>query len=230
MYIVLGIIAVLALIVISVYNSLVGKRNQVSNIRSGVDTQLKRRFDLIPNLVATVKQYITHERELLENISALRSGIQKAAGDEQRFALNGELSNLISKLNVVVENYPELKANENVMHLQKTLNEIEEQISAARRAYNAAVTDYNNTVEMFPSNIVASWAKFHKAAFFEVPKGQDDPHDVHELLTAKFALVSSNLTLNLSALTAPLKIQAAFVGSSNLNIKSGAGGKFERQI
>ena len=181
MYIVLGIIAVLALIVISVYNSLVGKRNQVSNIRSGVDTQLKRRFDLIPNLVATVKQYITHERELLENISALRSGIQKAAGDEQRFALNGELSNLISKLNVVVENYPELKANENVMHLQKTLNEIEEQISAARRAYNAAVTDYNNAVEMFPSNIVASWARFHKAAFFEVPKGQDDPHDVHEL-------------------------------------------------
>ena len=141
MYIVLGIIAVLALIVISVYNSLVGKRNQVSNIRSGVDTQLKRRFDLIPNLVATVKQYITHERDLLENISALRSGIQKAAGDEQRFALNGELSNLISKLNVVVENYPELKANENIMHLQKTLNEIEEQISAARRAYNAAVTD-----------------------------------------------------------------------------------------
>lgn len=181
MYIVLGIIAVLALIVISTYNSLVGKRNQVSNIRSGVDTQLKRRFDLIPNLVATVKQYITHERELLENISALRSGIQKAAGDEQRFALNGELSNLISKLNVVVENYPELKANENVMHLQKTLNEIEEQISAARRAYNAAVTDYNNAVEMFPSNIVASWARFHKAAFFEVPKGQDDPHDVHEL-------------------------------------------------
>lgn len=181
MYIVLGIIAVLALIVISVYNSLVGKRNQVSNIRSGVDTQLKRRFDLIPNLVATVKQYITHERELLENISALRSGIQKAAGDEQRFALNGELSNLISKLNVVVENYPELKANENVMHLQKTLNEIEEQISAARRAYNAAVTDYNNAVEMFPSNIVASWARFHKVAFFEVPKGQDDPHDVHEL-------------------------------------------------
>ena len=156
MYIVLGIIAVLALIVISVYNSLVGKRNQVSNIRSGVDTQLKRRFDLIPNLVATVKQYITHERELLENISALRSGIQKAAGDEQRFALNGELSNLISKLNVVVENYPELKANENIMHLQKTLNEIEEQMSAARRAYNAAVTDYNNAVEMFPSNIVAS--------------------------------------------------------------------------
>ena len=181
MYIVLGVIAVLALIVISVYNSLVGKRNQVSNIRSGVDTQLKRRFDLIPNLVATVKQYITHERELLENISALRSGIQKAAGDEQRFALNGELSNLISKLNVVVENYPELKANENVMHLQKTLNEIEEQISAARRAYNAAVTDYNNAIEMFPSNIVASWARFHKTAFFEVPKGQDDPHDVHEL-------------------------------------------------
>ena len=181
MYIVLGIIAVLALIVISVYNSLVGKRNQVSNIRSGVDTQLKRRFDLIPNLVATVKQYITHERELLENISALRSGIQKAAGDEQRFAQNGELSNLISKLNVVVENYPELKANENVMHLQKTLNEIEEQISAARRAYNAAVTDYNNAVEMFPSNIVASWARFHKEAFFEVPKGQDGPHDVHEL-------------------------------------------------
>ena len=181
MYIVLGIIAVLALIVISVYNSLVGKRNQVSNIRSGVDTQLKKRFDLIPNLVATVKQYITHERELLENISALRSGIQKAAGDEQRFALNGELSNLISKLNVVVENYPELKANENVMHLQKTLNDVEEQISAARRAYNAAVTDYNNAVEMFPSNIVASWARFHKAAFFGVPKGQDDPHDVHEL-------------------------------------------------
>ena len=185
-----GLIALGAVIVViifilggvfSLYNGLKESEISVDAAYGQVEKQMQRRSDLIPNLVATVKQYITHERELLENISALRSGIQKAAGDEQRFALNGELSNLISKLNVVVENYPELKANENVMHLQKTINDIEEQISAARRAYNAAVTDYNNAVEMFPSNIVASWARFSKAAFFEVPKGQDDPHDVHEL-------------------------------------------------
>lgn len=179
--ILLAIIVLLALYVISIYNGLVAKRNQVSNIESGVDTQLKRRYDLLPNLVATAKQYLTHERELLERVTSLRSQAQSAATKEQKFELNAKLSSILPNLNVAFEAYPELKANENILNLQHTLNEIEEQISAARRAYNAAVTEYNNAIEMFPSNIVANKFNFQKALFFDIPEGQSEPRDVGEL-------------------------------------------------
>lgn len=180
-FVFLGIVVALALAIIGIYNSLIAKRNQVASIEAGVDTQLKRRYDLLPNLVATAKQYLTHERELLEKVTALRAGALNATTQEQKFKLNTQLSSLVPNLNVAFEAYPELKANENLLNLQHSLNEIEEQISAARRAYNSAVEIYNNAVEMFPSNIIANYFKFQKALFFDIPENETAPHDVGEL-------------------------------------------------
>lgn len=180
-WILLAIVVLSALYVIAIYNSLIAKRNQVASIEAGVDTQLKRRYDLLPNLVAAAKQYLIHEKGLLEEVTSLRAQAQNATSKEQKFDLNNKLSGLVPNLQLAFEAYPELKANENIMNLQVSLNEIEEQISAARRAYNAAVEIYNNAVEMFPSNIVANYMNFKKAAFFDIPQNQSETHDVGEL-------------------------------------------------
>ncbi|MDA3047949.1 LemA family protein [Campylobacter sp. JMF_08 NE1] len=178
----LTIIAVLIFAVIGIYNSLIAKRNQVSNIASSVDTQLKKRYDLIPNLLASVKAYLTHEREVLSKITALRSEAMSATNDAQKFALNAELSRTLGSLKIAVENYPELKANENVLHLQATLSEVEEQISAARRAYNGAVMVYNNACEMFPTNLIASFFHFKKSEFFAADESEKRAPNLSEML------------------------------------------------
>jgi len=176
--VIIAIIAVLALAIIGIYNSLVTKRNQVANMRAGVDTQLKKRYDLIPNLVAAVREYMTHEQGVLERITALRA--QAMAGDGD-FALQSELTRLLGNIRVAMENYPALRANENVMHLQRSLNEVEAQISASRRAYNSGVMSYNNATQMFPSNLVAGIFGFKEAEFFEADEGERDAPNVKEL-------------------------------------------------
>lgn len=144
------------LIVISIFNSLTNKKNQVANAFGTIDVQLKNRYDLIPNLVATVQQYATHERELLSKITDLRTrALQQNVTPEDRVNLDNQISSALSGLMVAVENYPDLKASQNFIDLQRALNEVESQIAAARRAYNAAVTDYNNAIEMFPGNLMA---------------------------------------------------------------------------
>lgn len=144
------------LIVISVFNSLTNKKNQVANAFGTIDVQLKNRYDLIPNLVATVQQYAAHEKELLSKITDLRTkAMQQNITPEDRVNLDNQISSALSGLMVAVENYPDLKASQNFIDLQRALNEVESQIAAARRAYNAAVTDYNNAIEMFPGNLMA---------------------------------------------------------------------------
>ncbi len=144
------------LIVISIFNSLTNKKNQVANAFGTIDVQLKNRYDLIPNLVATVQQYATHERELLSKITDLRTrALQQNVTPEDRVNLDNQISSALSGLMVAVENYPDLKASQNFIDLQRALNEVESQIAAARRAYNATVTDYNNAIEMFPGNLMA---------------------------------------------------------------------------
>jgi LemA protein len=144
------------LIVISIFNSLTNKKNQVANAFGTIDVQLKNRYDLIPNLVATVQQYATHEKELLSKITDLRTkALQQNVTPEDRVNLDNQISSALSGLMVAVENYPDLKASQNFIDLQRSLNEVESQIAAARRAYNAAVTDYNNAIEMFPGNLMA---------------------------------------------------------------------------
>ncbi|MBU1659267.1 LemA family protein [bacterium] len=176
--------AVVALILILMYNSLVSKKNQVENIFAGVDTVLKKRYDLIPNLVASVSKYMEHEKSLLQEITKLRADANKPnLSDAQKIALDAKVSSALGSIMVAVENYPQLKANENVMHLQHSLNETEEQISAARRAYNQAVTDYNNAIEMIPTNFMASAMNYTRKEVFEIHETQRNNINVKELFS-----------------------------------------------
>ncbi|MBP7653664.1 LemA family protein [Candidatus Dependentiae bacterium] len=162
--------AVVALLfVFIVYNSLVNKKNQVNNAFASIDTMLKKRYDLIPNLIATVQTYMKHEASTLKEITELRSkAMSENISDNEKVAIDNKLSRAIGGIMVSIENYPDLKANQNFLQLQGSLNEIEEQISAARRAYNAAVTDYNNAVEMLPTNIFAGLMGYKQRQLFEI--------------------------------------------------------------
>ncbi len=173
----LAILVITFIAVAIIYNSLISKRNNVQNAESSIDVMLKKRYDLIPNLVETVKKYMNHEKDLLENITALRSRLLTSSLDKpERNALENELSKGLGQLNISVENYPDLKANENFLNLQYNLNEIESQISASRRAYNAAVLDYNNGLDQFPSNIIANSFNFKREDFFDIhPVERNNP-------------------------------------------------------
>lgn len=161
-------VLILFFVGVSKYNTLVRNRNATQAAFSTIDVMLKKRFDLIPNLVETVKQIMKHEQDLFENISKVREGISKADNkSEERLTNENELSQLTKTLSVKMEAYPELKSHENTKHLQLTLNDVEEQISAARRVYNNSVNRYNNSIETFPSNIIANSFNFQKEIFFE---------------------------------------------------------------
>ena len=166
--VVIVIIAFLAFFFISIYNSLVKLRNQVKNAWSQIDVQLKRRHDLIPNLIETVKGYMTHERDTLENITKARSQAVAAEGVGDKAKAEGELTSALGKFNLVVENYPDLKANQNFLSLQEELTSTENKISFSRQNYNDQVLFYNNKIQMFPSNIVAGMFQFTEEEFFEI--------------------------------------------------------------
>ena len=167
-WIILIIIAVLILIYLgSTYNSFVVLRNRVKDQWAQIDVQLKRRFDLIPNLVETVKGYTKHESETLENVIKARNTYLTATTPEGQMEADGELTKAVSKLFALTESYPDLKANTNFMSLQGQLEETENKISSARQFYNDTVLKYNNKVEVIPSNIVASLFHFEKEPFFE---------------------------------------------------------------
>lgn len=182
MQVVLIIAGVVVVIGVLMYNTLIAKKNQVDNIFAGVDAVLKKRFDLIPNLVASVEQYMEHEKSTLEKVTELRAKAMKPGlSSDQKIALDAKLTPALGAITVAMENYPDLKANENVMHLQRSLSEIEEQISAARRAYNQAVTDYNNAIEMFPTNLMAGWMSLTRKAVFEISTAERQNVDVNAL-------------------------------------------------
>jgi len=169
--IIIGIIVgVLLIIFLIIYNGLVRRRNQVKNSWAQIDVQLKRRYDLIPNLVETAKGYMKHERETLEAVTKARNLAQQltSAGAGERAKAEGELSSVLSRLLAVVENYPDLKANQNFLALQEELASTENKISFSRQYYNDSVLRYNNQTQMFPSNIVASMTGFKASEFFEV--------------------------------------------------------------
>jgi len=155
--IIVAVIAILVLIFgIGIYNSLISKKNQVANAFSAIDVMLKKRFDLIPNLVEVVKQYTQYEGDTLTKITELRGKALNANATEgDKLALDQQIGSAVKGLMVSVENYPDLKANTNFLNLQSTWTESEEQIAAARRNYNASVTTYNNGVMMFPGSIFA---------------------------------------------------------------------------
>ncbi len=169
-WVIVGIIVVLLLVLWGTYNGLVRFRNEVKNAWAQIDVQLKRRYDLIPNLVETVKGYMQHERGTLEAVTKARTAAQQAgsAGAGERGKAEGELSSALARLMVVVERYPDLKANQNFLALQEELTSTENKISFSRQFYNDSVLKYNNQTQMFPSNLIAGMTGFKASEFFEV--------------------------------------------------------------
>ena len=162
------VLGILILWVVLVYNGLVQTRNAVKQSWSGIDVQLKKRADVVPNLVKTVKGYAKHEKELLENITKARSSLLNAKGDVKKAEkADLELTSALKTLFAVSENYPTLKANENFLKLQEQLSDIEDTIAAARRIYNENVVHFTNKIQIFPNNILAKQFSFTAPAFFE---------------------------------------------------------------
>ena len=166
--IILIVVILLVIYAVSLYNSLITLRNRVKNAWSQIDVQLKRRTDLIPNLVETVKGYATHERGVFENVAKARSGLMNATTVKENAEANNVLTDTLKSLFAVAENYPDLKASENFRELQNTLSETEDKIAYSRQFYIDTVLMYNNKVQMFPSNLMANMFHFSEAEFFEV--------------------------------------------------------------
>jgi LemA protein len=168
--VILAVLAAIVLYVIALYNGLVKKRQMAGEGWSGIDVQLKRRSDLIPNLLESVKGYMKHEKGVLEEVTRLRTAAQGAsdASPAERAKIEGALSGALGRLMAVAENYPDLKASQNFMEFQKALEGTENEISMARRYYNGAVRNLNVAVESFPSNLIAGRFGFEKAEYFEI--------------------------------------------------------------
>ncbi len=162
----LGIIVVLAVIIIAMYNGLVTSRQKVKNAWSQIDVQLQRRFDLIPNFVETVKGYMQHEKDTLTKVTELRTSWANATTVDEKAELNNQLSGALKTIMAVSENYPDLKANQNFMELQEELRNTENKISFSRQFYNDTVTMYNTKLEVFPSNIIANMFAFKPETLF----------------------------------------------------------------
>jgi LemA protein len=167
-WIVLGIIVLVALWAVAIFNKLVKNRNLVLEGWSGIDVQLKRRYNLIPNLVETVKGYAAHEKGTLEKVVELRNSAAQAQTAGEKAPIENMLTQTLRQLFALAEAYPDLKANQNFMELQGQLSEIEEQIQLARRYYNGTARDMNIMVQSFPSNIIAGSFGFKKADYFEI--------------------------------------------------------------
>jgi LemA protein len=169
LWVVLGIIVVVVLAGVVGYNRFVSQKNLIRDAWANIDTELRRRYDLIPNIVETVKGYAAHEREVFENVTKARAAATGATGSPaEQAAAEGPLVAALRQLFAVVENYPELKANQNFLALQAELTNTEDRLQTSRRFYNANVRDYNRRVQSFPSNIIANMFNFKEEEFFEV--------------------------------------------------------------
>jgi len=171
--IIVVLLVLLVLIYIGVNNSMIGARNRCDEAWSGIDVQLKRRHDLVPNLVETVKGYATHEREVFEKVTAARAEATKAHTPAESAQKEGQLTAALTDLRAVSENYPELRATENFQKLQNELTEIEDEIQASRRIYNSNVQAYNTKIQVFPNSIIASSRNFEAKEFFEITDAAD---------------------------------------------------------
>jgi LemA protein len=166
--IVLGVAILLALVFIFIRNSIIGSRNRVDEAWSGIDVQLKRRHDLVPNLVEAVKGYAQHEQATFEKVTQARAAAMQASGPAEASQAEGMLSQALGGLRVVAEQYPELRATENFQQLSRNLSELEDEIQASRRIYNSNVQAYNTKIQVFPNSIVANSGGFEEREFFEI--------------------------------------------------------------
>lgn len=176
------ILVLIVFFVIGLYNALIRLKNRIKEAFAGIDVQLKKRYDLIPNLVAAVKQYTEHEKNTLEKLTELRSmAISSEVSMDEKMEINNEISGVMKGLMVSVENYPDLKASDNFLQLQRSLNEVEEQLSAARRFFNSAVRQYNDAIMVFPSNMIAGMFNMRSEKMFEVTSDEKKNVDVKDL-------------------------------------------------
>ncbi|WP_268034831.1 LemA family protein [Algoriphagus sp. PAP.12] len=180
----LAITALIVIIAVIINNKIIFKKNQVSQAYGSIEIYLKKRFDLVPNLAAMVKKYMAHEKEILLKITELRSQIEGATDQKEKIKASNQLTKMLGGLNINIENYPDLKADKQFHHLQYEVSEMEDQISAARRAYNAAVIQYNNQIQMFPSNLIAGLRKDEKSLFLEIPKSDQKEVNLDQLLNS----------------------------------------------
>ena len=171
--IILVVVGIVVVVVVGFYNNLVQLKVRAEESWSGIDTQLKRRYDLIPNLVETVKGYATHESEVFEKVAQARSQAMQATTPEQHASAEQSLTGTLKSLFAVAESYPELKANENFLQLQGNLNDLEEEINKSRRYYNAVARDFNIAQETFPGNVFAGMFGFSKRTFFELDSEEE---------------------------------------------------------
>lgn len=169
------VLAVVAVAIIAMYNGLIKLKNRVDEAWSDIDVQLKRRYDLIPNLVNTVKGYAAHEKELFEKVTEARARAMGAGTTQDKVQAENALSNTLKSLFAVAEAYPELKANQNFLELQRELTDTEDKIQAARRFYNGNVRDFNTKIQVFPTNIIAGMLGFSKRDFFEAEEKEKEP-------------------------------------------------------
>jgi LemA protein len=175
--IILGIIVLSVLMVLGIYNGLIRSRVRAREAWSGIDVQLKKRADLVPNLVETVRGYASHERETFENVTRARSMLEQATGPAQAAQANNQLTQALRSLFAVAEAYPQLRASENFMALQTELTDIEEKIAYARQFYNRNVTDFNTRIQVFPNVLIANMFNFQPFEFFEAEEGaREAPH------------------------------------------------------
>lgn len=177
-YIVLAVALVVVFWLIGVYNGLIKLRNRTDEAWSDIDVQLKRRHDLIPNLVETVKGYASHEKELFENVTKARSEAMQAKSPEEHAKAENMLTGALKSLFAVAENYPELRASENFAKLQDELSDTENKIQAARRFYNGNVRDFNTRIQVFPNNLIAGMMGFKKYEFFEIEEMERENPEV----------------------------------------------------
>ncbi len=176
LWVIFGLIIILALAVIAMYNGLIRLKNRVDEAYSDIDVQLKRRYDLIPNLVETVKGYAAHEKETFAQVVKARSAAMQAreSGDAKKQAeAENALSATLKTIFALAENYPDLKANQNFLELQRELEDTENKIQAARRFYNSNVRDFNTKLQVFPTNIFARWLGFKPRDYFEIKESQE---------------------------------------------------------
>ncbi len=171
----LVLVGIVVVYVVFVYNGLVQLRNRVSEAWSDIDVQLKRRYDLIPNLINTVKGYAAHESGVFEKVTAARASAMQAGTAHDKAQAENMLSETLKSLFAVAEAYPDLKANQNFLELQRELSDTENKIQASRRFYNGNVLDLNNKIDMFPSNVIAGAFNFTKSEFFEVAEAEKEP-------------------------------------------------------
>ena len=171
--IVIVVAVILVIWGVSMYNGLVKLRNNRENAFANIDVQLKQRFDLVPQLVSTVKGYATHEKDVLEKVTAARAAAMSASTIDEKVAADKAMSSALAGLKVSLEAYPELKANQNFLQLQTELSDIENKLAAARRFFNSATREFNNACEVFPSNIIAGMFHFSRAPMYEASEGRE---------------------------------------------------------